>query len=350
MNKKLPSTIDKDSILKLVDYLLLNAYSLKLKGLYHGKMGLSVCLFELARHLGKEEWEEHAFELLLESVANVGNNISFENGLSGIGYTLFYLQSHKFIEIDMDEIWEEKSQKIESHFKSEMLKKYKTQWSLLIYYFLFLASNKESKTDISTYLDYLLDEFSMSFKVIANSPSHTIIKMNISRDFSAFLKFINCIDTVTDIPYNYNKMQAACRQYADLYQSKIMACSYEAGYFMELLADRFNDQQLKSSAIFQGQRALSATHCSAMTLKQKLDLLFLLLKDVDKNRQYIIEIEDSIFRSENKTLEQSLFNNLGMNNLYYSYYNGISRLLLYLVVRDLVCENKDFSRFNYLFI
>ncbi|GHT15813.1 hypothetical protein FACS189426_23620 [Bacteroidia bacterium] len=44
-------------IQKLVEYIILNAYSVKSIGLYNGKVDLSLCLFEVTRHLNDESVE-----------------------------------------------------------------------------------------------------------------------------------------------------------------------------------------------------------------------------------------------------------------------------------------------------
>lgn len=70
----------KTNIIKLIDYVLLNAYSTNSAGLYNGKAGLSLCLFEASHFLNNEYLEEQAFELLLEALLTKNNDIGFENG------------------------------------------------------------------------------------------------------------------------------------------------------------------------------------------------------------------------------------------------------------------------------
>ena len=85
------------NISKLVDYLLLNAYSVNSSGLYNGKAGISLCLFEMSRFLQDEYIEEQAFELLKEFLLTKNEDIGFENGLSGVGYVLLYLIQKDFV-------------------------------------------------------------------------------------------------------------------------------------------------------------------------------------------------------------------------------------------------------------
>lgn len=90
-----------DLISKIADYVLLNAYSLESSGFYYGKAGVSLALFEVA-HLTKSNYiENHAFELLQESLLYKGNDSSWSDGYTGIGYVLNYLTKNNFVETDI---------------------------------------------------------------------------------------------------------------------------------------------------------------------------------------------------------------------------------------------------------
>lgn len=102
---------------KLVDYLLLNAYSVNSSGLYNGKAGVSLCLYEIARSLKDEYIESQALEILKESLLTKNEDIGFENGLSGIGYVLLYLIRNKFIEADFEDLFGFQQRKIEKYIE-----------------------------------------------------------------------------------------------------------------------------------------------------------------------------------------------------------------------------------------
>lgn len=104
--------IKEATIRKLVDYVLINACSVNSTGLYNGKAGLALSLFEVARYLQDEYIEEQAFDLLQESLLTKNKNINFENGLSGVGYVLLYLIENKFVDADFEELFGEKIEKI----------------------------------------------------------------------------------------------------------------------------------------------------------------------------------------------------------------------------------------------
>ncbi|GHU65479.1 hypothetical protein FACS1894160_4960 [Bacteroidia bacterium] len=105
---------EQDYIRKLVDYILLNAYSVNSANLGDGKSGLSLCLFEMAGYLDDEDIEEQAYILLQESLAlmNKGESTSFHTRPADIGFVLLYLITYQFIDADYDELFGEESNKM----------------------------------------------------------------------------------------------------------------------------------------------------------------------------------------------------------------------------------------------
>lgn len=89
---------------KLVDFLLLNAYSMDETGLSNGKAGIALTLFELSRTWKDSKIEEHAFNILQGALVK-RSDCSFANGNAGIGYVLDYLIRYRFIEADYKELF-----------------------------------------------------------------------------------------------------------------------------------------------------------------------------------------------------------------------------------------------------
>lgn len=102
----------KEYYTKLSDYLILNGYSKNSSGLYYGKAGIAVGLFELSRYLNDERIEDHAYELLNQSLISKTEVCSLEKGLSGIAYALRYLVENSFVEADANELISDKLDKI----------------------------------------------------------------------------------------------------------------------------------------------------------------------------------------------------------------------------------------------
>ena len=97
------------SLQPLINTLLLNASFIDNIGLMHGKMGISVYFFHLARSTRNKVYEEYAGELIDEIYEEIIVNtpVNFENGLAGIGWGIEYLVQNGFIEADTDEVLED---------------------------------------------------------------------------------------------------------------------------------------------------------------------------------------------------------------------------------------------------
>ncbi len=112
---------------KFSDYLLLNASSIKSSGLYQGKAGAVLVLFEIFRLFkinGKDKEvlfkETKTLELLQQTLICDLNDINFEDGLSGIGFVLLYLIKNEFIEADFNELFDENLQKVFSALSNDL--------------------------------------------------------------------------------------------------------------------------------------------------------------------------------------------------------------------------------------
>lgn len=94
---------------KIINTLLLNASFIDNLGLMHGKMGISILFYHLARKYRNKIYEDYASELIDEIYEEITANtpVIFENGLAGIGWGIEYLVQNKFIEADTDEVLEE---------------------------------------------------------------------------------------------------------------------------------------------------------------------------------------------------------------------------------------------------
>ena len=114
-----PLRIPKDNveIQKIADYVLLNSSAMNSTGLYNGRAGVALCLFEVARYMEDAYLEESALELLREALLTENEDVSFENGLSGIGFSLLYLTENKFVNADFFELFGNNLEKIISTIK-----------------------------------------------------------------------------------------------------------------------------------------------------------------------------------------------------------------------------------------
>jgi len=75
-------------------------------GLLHGKLGLSIYFFQLARKTENQEFLEAAENLIgeiFEKLSEAKFPTDFENGLAGIAWGISYLVNSDFVEADLDD-------------------------------------------------------------------------------------------------------------------------------------------------------------------------------------------------------------------------------------------------------
>ena len=104
----MPSTIPFSRQQRITNTLLLNASFIDNLGLMHGKMGIAIYFFHLARETKNQIYEDYAGELIDEIYEEISTTtpLDFENGLAGIGWGIEYLAQNGFIEADTDEVLE----------------------------------------------------------------------------------------------------------------------------------------------------------------------------------------------------------------------------------------------------
>jgi len=94
---------------RITNALLLNASFIDNLGLMHGKTGIGIYFFHLARETQNQIYEDYGGELIDEIYDEITTQTScdFESGLAGIGWGIEYLVQNKFIDADTDEVLEE---------------------------------------------------------------------------------------------------------------------------------------------------------------------------------------------------------------------------------------------------
>ncbi len=101
----------------LINTLLLKSNFINNLGLLHGKMGISICFFNLYRHTKKRIYKDFAEELIVEVYEEISDDITvdFANGLAGIGWGVEYLVQNKFVDANTDDVLKEIDKRVISN-------------------------------------------------------------------------------------------------------------------------------------------------------------------------------------------------------------------------------------------
>lgn len=328
-----------DIIQKLATYILLNAYSNNSSGLYNGRAGHSLALFEVSRFLHDEYLEDHAFELMQEALVCKSNDISFENGLSGIGYTLQYLIDNQFIDADFNIFFGDQQEKTHSIIKNDYPHKNLELCPMLIGNFL------NDRENVHRLTDKVYHELSIFFTK-SHFSLEKALKTNVFYQYETLLKILtgsneSKIETdISSLFYTYNQF---CTSNNTVNQYKIC-------YYTRLYASRSGNQELMS---FSSQCMLNSVkkwNLETLPLAQCIDWLYLLRKEKDLHMETIEILENRIFQPDEEILEKNLIRLIPPFTLLSGYENGIARWLLYAVYQYSQKKGENISRFDKLFI
>ena len=334
---------------KVADYLILNAYSLNNIGFYNGKAGISLCLFEVAEYLQNTNIEEHAFELLQEALilGEKKKNITFESGLSGIGFVLLYLLSNKLLEGDFEELFSKYVSVILS-----VLEKENSFQNGFIRYIRFLAPLYKMSPDeqVDNCIKKILRETESYFEQQLNefpSINSKLIKSQILTDFSEYLTIIS--------KNNCTVSSTIMEQYCILYKNNKIPGRFEVAFYLNQLINK--EQNIDSALLNEvmnsnEEQALHNIELNGkyFTLADRTNLLYLFSQDSKKYKKYIIRLEQDLLKEpDDHQFQKNILKVIPQNKFALGYEQGISRFLLYWIYKDLKSKRKNTIRFNSLF-
>jgi hypothetical protein len=325
----------ENNIVKLVDYILLNAYSVNSTGLYKGKAGLSLCLFEVARFQEDEYIEGHSFDLLQEALLTKNGDIGFENGLSGIGYVLLYLIENKFVEADFHELFGNNLKKIEETLSEETEKptanNYIRHHFKMVFFLDAFLSSDNTDNSIQPLIDFFSDAAGRLLEEYVSRGNEG--KSNfLKTDFSVFLN--TYIKIAVTCKHFYPSLKGL-NGYAEQYLQNKWASNFTTGYYLEDIATKNNSLHLKEVAQMNQVLALKNIYPHTLSLSQRIDLLYLLRKNKDKQAQQIMLLEEGFGDDTRENIiENNILQSIHPTDFIAGYESGIARLLLYWVYRN----------------
>jgi hypothetical protein len=320
--------LKEKTIRKLIDYVLLNSCSVNSSGLYNGKAGMALALFESAKYLQDKYIEEQAFELLEEALLTKNEDISFENGLSGIGYVLIYLLKNKFVDGDFEELFGENSAKIFnklSLLEKRPLDNRKFLFHLKIVYFLFALAEHRSSEKAS----YFIRLFSKNVNIELERDITILGKKHEGNLKTAFLTFFkNYVDITLSCPSLILSPQVL-KGYINLHVKNKTVCDFSIGCALKRIANKGDDKKLKEVAEQNILFAHQNIYPTVLSLSQRIDLLYLLHQHKENYAQQIIRLEKDLFdNTKDIFLEKNLVRYISSNTFMAGYQSGVSRYLL----------------------
>lgn len=111
-----------DKLHEINEYLLKNAKEEHELGLLHGKLGLSIYFYHLAKRHENHEFHEVADSMLgeiFEKLSEDKLDFDFETGLAGIAYGISYLVNSDFVDADLDDTLGELDDRIYKYLEDQ---------------------------------------------------------------------------------------------------------------------------------------------------------------------------------------------------------------------------------------
>lgn len=321
-------------IRQLSDFVLLNAYAYETSGFYHGKAGAALTLFETSRILEDPYIEEEAFGLLQEALLSKTNDISFRNGLSGIGFVLIYLSSFNFINVDINELFKEKIIFIEEKIKEKSSTSSQLFENIEICYFLNMMIDILQKKELIPIRKKIINEADAYIEGIFNK----YILMPTSEYRSIFLNSFTIYLAARPCDIKNKKFAQILNRYIDLYKRNLLS----GNYFISNYLNNIMDIEIYSIDLIE-------KNFKMLTLDKLSNMLYLKLSNYTQKDSATRWIEHEFINLSLESIEIKLISYLHPQMMIPGYGQGISRFLLMLCKLAYLKKNINTDRMDYLF-
>lgn len=325
--------IEEETVRKLVDYVLLNACAINSTGLYNGKVGLSLCLFEISRALNDEYIEEQAFDLLQEALLTKNDDISFENGISGIGYALLYLLSNKFIEADYNELFEENQSKIFNKIKIIEAGNSEDEFIHLINIVCFLqaVADDYSNQEAIRYIQLFADKSAVTLEKVLS----TIKTNKTTSPVANVLHMLDVYLNVAVINSSFSCSDSVLSLFFELYTKNRLASQFSIGCHLYSIAKKRKEMDFAKIAKENCKWGLQNSGINNMSLAQQINLQYQLSKMRKESCTNVMQVmEQEILNNTSLDIfGKKILGYINPSDFKYGYQSGIARLLLYWVYR-----------------
>lgn len=313
---------------KLTDNLLLSKYQVDSSGLYNGKVGIALGLFEAARYLHDDSIENEAFNLLQESLLSNNKDISFENGLSGIGSVFLYLIENQFIDADFEEIFKEHCEEIIKRFENiDKQPDFLLSSMKVIYFLTDLSKTRPNDKRIDEIVEkifrglelYLSIQF-FDFKDIRYMKNKT----SVMAVYETYLKLV-------DYSGYGNFSISLLNAYAYLYRSGRIASSVYIGYYLDKILSKSNLNGYEDVIDSNLHNSIKNIHSDFLLLDQQIDLVKL-VNNMDGKPKFNLLPNLNLIR---QSLEDQIMITIENGLLSLKYQLCLTRCLIYLMNKEM---------------
>ena len=316
--------LDKNIFQMLASYLVLNSTAVESSGL-NGKAGFSICLFELSRLLHDTGLEDKAYQLILQASVSQSENITFEQGLAGIGYAILYLKKRQFIDVDFRDIFEKQDRYI--HNKLYQLTTCSTHPSSIEH---IVAINQYARIRNSKELNTMLSKLNLELIHWHAQQMQHISTGNIDiydylKRWNRLLAAIHNLDLIMS-------SGSAIQAYFQAYETCRIPYDYETLFYLDSIILKLNNKQLE----YEYKQILRKQFfpMPQFTMPWRAQLLW----GLKHSNNYAVKKWVKDFSQLTREQVESFINNIyvDINEDFFSFSQGLQKFLLFMTA---VCQS-----------
>ena len=319
--------IQKEIIKIIADRILGNVKKMDSTGLYNSIAGLSLSLFVASEYLQDDEIYNAANDLLSESLLIRNNDISFENGLSGVGYALLYLVENNYVEADFDEVFGKQYETVIQILENIEKNPLGLLSAMQTVYFLTKAGYvKQEDNRIQVAIQKIIEGLAWFLTVQFHDFDdiyYIYKKQNILYVFNSYLKLVD----YSGYPHFSRSLLDT---YELLYQKGRIISSLEMGYYLNKISIKNNIDKYDGMIHENIKNGIKNIHLDTLSLRERIDLAKVLSDLNYKEYQEHRLLPEIAYVQKEKGLQDlsvttpETFSPLG-------YGAGLGRLLIYCV-------------------
>ena len=310
--------LKEPSIKQLLEAILLNAGSIDSINLNDGKLGLSLCLFEVAKYLNDESAEDAAFTLLQEVLALRQKGKAVKP--MEIGFVLLYLIENRLIEADFDDLFGEEKERL---LKSISVIKPYSATHLIFIPFLSLLYNLNNVELVCQLMVKILDGAALSLEQQFNQMQANRFMPNLQTCENAFENYLRSSSLLDDYVISPHVLE----HYEKLYLQERIPNRFTTGFYIEKLFPE--NERLRSFGKSIQAYAAQNIYPDILSLSQRINLLYLLKQEESIYKVQIQQLEKRMFNNDISMYEKQIARMIPLNKSTIAYEAGIARLLLY---------------------